>query len=124
MNNYDKKLSYGNPGSGLCVDAKVIRKDKFEFYLQPQFVNQGTATPCHYEVIYQDVDENNPDNNIKLENFQKLCFYLSFYYPTWSGAVRVPGVLKLSTTAIDFYDRCLKNKLELPGQLFKRPSYI
>ena len=123
-NNYDKKLSYGNPGSGLCVDAKVIRKDKFEFYLQPQFVNQGTATPCHYEVIYQDVDENNPDNNIKLENFQKLCFYLSFYYPTWSGAVRVPGVLKLSTTAIDFYDRCLKNKLELPGQLFKRPSYI
>lgn len=113
-----------NPTSGLCVDSKVTQKNKYEFYLQPQYVNQGTATPCHYEVLYQDLDNENIENNIKMENLQKLSFYLSFYYWTWSGAVRVPGVLKLSTTAIEYYSKCLKNKLNLPGNFFRTPAYV
>ena len=108
----------------MCVDSKVTQKNKYEFYLQPQYVNQGTATPCHYEVLYQDLDNENIENNIKMENLQKLSFYLSFYYWTWSGAVRVPGVLKLSTTAIEYYSKCLKNKLNLPGNFFRTPAYV
>ncbi len=126
-NNYSNKNEfnkYQNPSSGLCVDSKVIQKDKYEFFIQPQFVNQGTATPCHYEVLFQDYDENNPENNLSLENLQNLSFQLSFYYWTWSGAVRVPGVLKLSTTAIDYYSRCLNHKLHLDGQKFKTPGFI
>ena len=122
-NRYEGK-NYQNPPSGLCVDGKVVQKDKYEFYLQPQFVNQGTATPCHYEVLYQDYDEKNPENNLSMETLQNLSFQLSFYYWTWSGAVRVPGVLRLSTTAIDYYSRCLNHKLNLEGQKFKTPGFI
>ena len=113
-----------NPTCGLCVDGKVIQKDKYEFYIQPQFVNQGTATPCHYEVLYQDNDDNNPDNNLSLETLQNLSFQLSFYYWAWSVAVRVPGVLKLSSTAIDYYSRCLNHRLNLEGQKFLTPGFI
>lgn len=123
-NNRNDEKSYANPPSGLCVDEKVIQKNKYEFFLQPQFVNQGTATPCHYEVMYQDIDEKNPENNLSREQLQNLSFQLSFYYWTWSGAVRVPGVLKLSTTASDYYSRCLNHKLNLEGHLFKTPGFI
>ena len=116
--------NYQNPASGLCVDGEVIQKNKYEFYLQPQYVNQGTATPCHYEVLYQDYDEKNPENNLSMETLQNLSFQLSFYYWTWSGAVRVPGVLRLSTTAIDYYSRCLNHRLNLEGQKFKTPGFI
>ena len=127
--NYNNKKkedskNYQNPSSGLCVDGKVIQKDKYEFFIQPQYVNQGTATPCHYEVLYQDYDEKNPENNLSLESLQNLTFQLSFYYWTWSGAVRVPSVLKLSTTALDYYSRCLNHKLNLDGQKFKTPGFI
>lgn len=115
---------YQNPQSGLCVDEKVIQKDKYEFFLQPQFVNQGTATPCHYEILYQDYDEKNPDSNLSIEKIQNLSFQLSFYYWTWSGAVRVPGVLRLSTTALDYYSRCLNHRLNLEGGKFKTPGFI
>ena len=122
-NDYNNKF-YSNPPSGLCIDEKVVESDKYEFYLQPQFVNQGTATPCHYEVLYQDIDEKNPEKNMTIEELENLSFQLSFYYWTWSGAVRVPGVLKLSTTAIDFYSRCLNHRLDLEDKRFATPGFI
>ena len=115
---------YANPKSGLCVDSSVTQKDKYEFYIQPQFVNQGTATPCHYQVLYEDRDKENDENNMKLEELQMLSFYLSFYYWTWAGAVRVHGALKLATTAMDFFSKHLGSKLCLPDQKFVNPTYI
>ena len=123
-NNRNEFNKYQNPSSGLCVDGKVTQKDKYEFFIQPQFVNQGTATPCHYEVLYQDYDEKNPESNLSLESLQNLSFQLSFYYWTWSGAIRVPSVLKLSTTALDYFSKCLNHKLNLEGQKFKTPGFI
>ena len=113
-----------NPKSGLCVDSAITQKDKYEFYIQPQFVNQGTATPCHYQVLYEDIDANEPENNLKIEQLQLLSFYLSFYYWTWAGAVRVPGALKLATTSIDFYSRHLFNRLTWKDQKLVNPIYI
>ncbi len=113
-----------NPKSGLCVDSHVTQKDKYEFYIQPQYVNQGTATPCHYQVLYEDKDDTDQDNNLKIEQLQLLSFYLSFYYWTWAGAVRVPGALKLATTAMDFFSKHLNSKLFLPEQKFVNPAYI
>ena len=113
-----------NPKSGLCVDSHVTQKDKYEFYIQPQYVNQGTATPCHYQVLYEDKDTSEPNNNLKIEQLQLLSFYLSFYYWTWAGAVRVPGALKLATTAMDFFSKHLNSKLLLPEQKFVNPAYI
>lgn len=119
-----KQGNHSNPKSGLCVDSSVTQKDKYEFFIQPQFVNQGTATPCHYQVLYQDIDSDHPDNNLKMEQLQMLSFYLSFYYWTWAGAVRVPGALKLATTAADFFSKHLNNQLTLPGNRFQNPYYL
>ena len=110
-----------NPKSGLCVDSMVTQKDKYEFYIQPQFVNQGTATPCHYQVLYEDPDS---EVNLKVEQLQLLSFYLSFYYWTWAGAIRVPGALKLATTAMTFYSKYLGNKLNLIQFYFLKFSNI
>ena len=116
--------SFSNPKSGLCVDSSITQKDKYEFYIQPQLVNQGTATPCHYQVLHEDRDENNPENNLKMEQLELLSFYLSFYYWTWSGAIRVPGALKMATTAMDFYLKHLDGKIEKENKQFKNPEYI
>ena len=113
-----------NPKSGLCVDSEITQKDKYEFYIQPQFVNQGTATPCHYQVLYEDKDMDNEDNNLKLEELEIISFYLSFYYWTWAGAIRVPGALKLASTALDFCSRHLGTKLCLPGETFMNPIFV
>jgi aubergine-like protein len=124
QNKDNTNISLSNPKSGLCVDSDITQKDKYEFYIQPQFVNQGTATPCHYQVLYDKRDMENEENNLKLEELQLISYYLSFYYWTWAGAVRVPGALKLSTTALDFCSRHLGAKLCLPGETFRNPTFI
>ena len=112
--------AYLNPSSGVIIDDYVTQKSKYEFYLQPQFVNQGTATPCHYQVMYYDKAENEKDDLI-IENLEKLSFYLSFYYWTWSGAIRVPAMLKLSNTAMGFYMKVLDNQKSCT---FDTPTFI
>ena len=123
-------VGYQNPQSGLCVDSEVVQKGKYEFYIQPQLVNQGTATPCHYEVMYEgmEIEENgvkkHMESDIKLEELEKLTFYLTFYYWTWAGAIRVPGALKLATTCMDFYVKHLDRRLERIDKAFVNPEYI
>ncbi len=50
---------FSNPKSGLIIDENVIQKNKFEFYMQPQYVNQETSTFCHYQAMdmYQHSDD-------------------------------------------------------------------
>ena len=123
-------VGYQNPQSGLCVDSEVVQKGKYEFYIQPQLVNQGTATPCHYEVMYEgmEIEENgvkkHMESDIKLEELEKLTFYLTFYYWTWAGAIRVPGALKLASTCMDFYVKHLDRRLERIDKAFVNPEYI
>ena len=40
---------------------EVVQKDRANFYMIPQKVNQGTATPCHYTVL------DNDDSDLSLE---------------------------------------------------------
>jgi len=113
--------AYFNPKSGLIVDDNVTHKNKYEFYLQPQFVNQGTATPCHYQIMHYDKDQNE-ENNLKIEDLEKLSFYLCFYFWTWSGSIRMPYLLKMSNTAMAFYNKILDNGKSY--YYFKMPTYI
>ena len=112
--------AYFNPKSGLVIDDNVTQSDKFEYYIQPQFVNQGTATPCHYQVMYYDKSQNE-ENELKIEDLEKLSFYLSFYYWTWAGAIRMPSLLKMSTTAMQFFTKIFNNQT---SYIFKNPTYI
>ena len=112
--------NYKNPEPGLVLLNKVTDKNKFEFYIQPQFVNQGTATPSHYQVMcaYQ-----HSDDILKLEQLERITFYLCYYYFTWSGAIREPGTLKMAETALDFSSKCFDEKNML-NYLFPTPIYI
>ena len=112
--------AYFNPKSGLVIDDNVTQSDKFEYYIQPQFVNEGTATPCHYQVMYYDKSQNE-ENELKIEELEKLSFYLSFYYWTWAGAIRMPSLLKMSTTAMTFYTKIFNDK---QSYIFRNPTYI
>jgi len=77
---------YYNPLPGLLVLDDITDPKFFEFYIQPQEVTQGTATPTCYHVAFGNIDDPN--------YVPKLTFDLCFLYANWQGPVRVPGVLK------------------------------
>lgn len=73
-----------NPDGGVVVLDNVVKTDRANFFLVAQRVNQGTATPTHYEVIYN-------DTSIKLEELVELAYQFTFGYSNWMGPVKVPA---------------------------------
>ena len=106
--NNDKGI-YDNPDSGLLICDKLISSDKFEFYIQPQKVTQGTATPTCFQVEYGNM--NCP------EILPKLTFDLCFLYSNWRGAVRVPAPLK-------YAEKLAKSKAGVNDAIKTTLSYI
>ena len=81
-----KKGNYVNPEPGLLVLNGVTDRNFFEFYIQPQQVTGGSATPSCFTVRYGNLDIH--------ELIPKLTFDLCHLYSNWQGPVRVPHVLK------------------------------
>ena len=78
--------TYFNPYSGLLVLDGVINKNLFEFYIQPQEVTEGSATPSCFQVAY---------GNLNLPEFiPKFTFDLCHIYSNWQGSIRIPNVIK------------------------------
>lgn len=73
-----------NPEGGVVVLDDVVKMDRANFFLVAQKVTQGTATPTHYEVIYN-------DTTIKLEQLIELAYQFTFGYSNWMGPVKVPA---------------------------------
>lgn len=83
--NYGSNI-YSNPDSGLLIVNDLVEKDIFEFYIQPQKVNQGTATPTNFHVAY---------GNLNIPSYiPKITYDLCYMYSNWRGPVRVPAPLK------------------------------
>ena len=80
------KNQFNNPGEGLLVLDGVTNRNFFEFYIQPQLVTGGSATPSCFHVAYGNLDFP--------EMVPKLTFDLCHLYSNWQGTVRVPHVLK------------------------------
>ena len=80
-----RKGRIGNPDSGLIVHSDVVSDDKFDFFMVAQNVNQGTATPTHYEVLLN-------ESSFSADFFFTMTFYQTFNYYNWSGPVKVPAV--------------------------------
>ena len=80
------KNEYKNPEGGLLVINGVTNRNLFEFYIQPQQVTGGSATPSCFTVAYGNM--NYP------EIIPKLTFDLCHLYSIWQGTIRVPHVLK------------------------------
>ena len=82
------KKTYFNPYSGLLVLDEVINRNFFEFYIQPQEVTQGSATPTCFQVAY---------GNLNFPEFiPKFTFDLCHIYSNWQGSIRIPNVIKCS----------------------------
>ena len=77
---------YINPHSGLLIIDGITNKNYFEFYLQPQQVTGGSATPSCFHVAYGNLDFP--------EMIPKLTFDLCHIYSNWQGTVRIPNVIK------------------------------
>jgi hypothetical protein len=82
------QVYYSNPQQGFIIYDQVTNPDLFEFYLQPQFVTGGTATPSLFQVAYGNLNEP--------EMVMKLTYDLCYAYPNWNGPIRIPGPLKLA----------------------------
>ena len=78
--------NYSNPESGLLVIDGITNKNFFEFYIQPQEVTQGSATPSCFHVAY---------GNLNFPEFiPKFTYDLCHLYSNWQGPVRIPNVIK------------------------------
>jgi aubergine-like protein len=73
-----------NPKPGAIVDTGVTSKDMFDFFIVSQHVSQGTVTPTHYVVAYD-------DTNYKPDYLQRLSYKMTHMYYNWSGTIRVPA---------------------------------
>ena len=81
-----KKEGFVNPEGGLLVLNGVTNRNFYEFYIQPQKVTGGSATPSCFSVAYGNM--NCP------EIIPKLTFDLCHLYSNLQGTIRVPHVLK------------------------------
>jgi len=73
-----------NPPPGTILDHKVTRRDWFDFFLVSQHVRQGTVSPTHYVVVYD-------ESGLKPDHLQRLSYKLTHLYYNWPGTVRVPA---------------------------------
>jgi hypothetical protein len=80
-------IRYNNPEPGLLILDGVTNRNYFEFFIQPQEVTGGSATPTCFHVAY---------GNLNLQELiPKLTYDLWYLYNNrQEGAVRVPHVLK------------------------------
>ncbi|CAK1555842.1 unnamed protein product [Leptosia nina] len=75
---------FENPPPGTVVDHHITKRDWYDFLLVSQKVNQGTVTPTHYIVVYD-------DSNMPPDQCQRLTYKLTHLYYNWPGTVRVPA---------------------------------
>ena len=83
-----KSQYYKNPEQGLIVLDQITNLKRFEFFIQPQKVNIGSATPTYFHAAYGNMDF--PELLIQ------LTYWSTYIYPNWQNAVRVPHVIKMA----------------------------
>ena len=80
------QTKFANPAPGFLMFKEVTNPNLFEFYMQPQQVTGGSATPTCYNVHCGDL--NQP------EMIMYLTYGLCQMYANWQGPVRIPNVIK------------------------------
>ena len=100
-----------NASSGLLIIDGITNRNFFEFYIQPQEVKQGSATPTCFHVAYGNLDIP--------ELIPKFTYDLCHIY--WQGTVATPNVIKaaekLSKMIIKYTNSELNKNLE-KGQAY------
>ena len=102
-----------NPSAGLLVTDEVTSRNQFEFFIQPQQVTGGSATPTKFHVAYGNMDFP--------EIIPKFTYDLCHIYSNCQGTVRIPNVIKaaekLSKMTVKSTQKELNDNLSL-GQSY------
>lgn len=81
-------LNGQNPAPGTVVDTKLVNKDAskvcYDFFLVSHNCTQGTVTPTHYYVHYD-------DSRLDKETFEQFTYNLCHAYQNWPGPIKVPA---------------------------------
>ena len=86
----------------------------YEFYIQPQEVTGGSATPTCFHVAYGNM--NSP------EFIPKFTFDLCHTYANWQGPVRIPNVIKAAEKLSKMTSKYTKGSLN--KELIKGQAYL
>ena len=105
---------YYNPDAGLLVIDGITHNDKFEFFIQPQQVTGGSATPTRFYVAYGNMDFP--------EMIPKFTYDLCHIYSNWQGTIRIPNVIKAAEKLSKITVKSTKE--ELNEKLHKGQSYL
>ena len=98
-----------NPDQGLLVTEQATKSERVNFFLVAQKVNQGTANPTHYEVVYDEA-------NMDLAQLCQITHDLTWNYFNWFGPVKVPSPVqyahKLCALVGEIQDTILDSNLK------------
>ncbi len=109
-----KQKNFDNPSAGLLVFDGVTNPHFYEFYIQPQEVTGGSATPTCFHVAYGNM--NSP------EFIPKFTFDLCHTYANWQGPVRIPNVIKAAEKLSKMTSKYTKGSLN--KNLIKGQAYL
>jgi aubergine-like protein len=91
-----------NPESGTLVNQDVVGRH-YNFYLLSHSAGRGTATPTHYNVVYDSSDL--PSNVV-----ENLTYRLCFNYYNWSGAIKAPAPCQYAHKLAHFVGKSTKTE--------------
>ncbi|XP_046741985.1 piwi-like protein Siwi [Diprion similis] len=77
-------LQKRNPPPGTVVDDVITNPEKYDFFIVPQSVRQGSVSPTSFSVISDNV-------GLEADKLQRLTYKMCHMYYNWSGTVRVPA---------------------------------
>jgi len=80
-----KGTDYGNPPAGTVIDDTVTLPERYDFFVIPQNVRQGTVNPTSYNCIED-------TTGLKPDQMQLLTYVMCHLYFNWPGTVKVPAV--------------------------------
>ena len=89
---------------GTLVDRVITNRDKYDFYLNSADSRQGTCSPTHYTVLYDDTE-------LTAIQIYKLTYYLTYLCYNTTKSIRVPAPLYFVTRRNKFTYENLQGKL-------------
>jgi len=92
-----------NPPAGTIMDHTITHRNWYDFYLVPMSVMQGTVSPTHFTVVYD-------DSQFSPDIMQKLAFALTHMYFNWPGNVKVPAPCQYSHKLVELVGDHMHNK--------------
>lgn len=66
------------------MDSHITKPALYDFFLVSQNIRQGTVSPTHYIVIYD-------NKKMKPDHIQRLTYKLCHLYYNWPGTIKVPA---------------------------------